>query len=325
MASPQDRDERGQIIVIFALALVALVAMVGLVLDGGSAFAQRRSEQNAVDLAALASANDLIVNQGSADWVGTARTVAKSNGYEHGVNGVSVDVTCKNCPGQAVDTTAPGVQVTVGITAPHQNAFAGVVGMPTWDVSATATSKTGWPDTATAPGPFIVSQKAFDERGKATSCTDKDHQCDLEHPVGDTPTEATEFAWTDFSYDKKCEDAGNVNDNNLQSYLDSSATFEVSLAFGCYIAQHNDGVMNNIVARLQALAPITFPIPVVNESGEYVGWAAFVLTSASPGGRNGIITGYFETGNYQFQQLDVHSPGFGTSTFGGVYTLKLIN
>ena len=187
MASPRDRDERGQIIVIFALALVALVAMVGLILDGGSAFAQRRSEQNTVDLAALAAANDLIVNQGSANWVATARSVAKKNGFEHGVNGVTVDVTCKNCPGQAVDTSASGVQVTVGITAPHQNAFAGVVGMPTWDVSATATSKTGWPDTAIAPGPFIVSKKNFDTAGKATSCTDKDHQCDLKHPVDDKP------------------------------------------------------------------------------------------------------------------------------------------
>lgn len=325
MASSQRRDERGQIIVIFALALVALVAMVGLVLDSGSAFAQRRSEQNAVDLAALAAANDLIANQGSANWVATARTVAKLNGYEHGVDGVTVDVTCKNCPGQAVDETASGVQVTVGITAKHHNAFAGVVGMPTWDVSATATSKTGWPDTATAPGPFVVSKKAFDDSGKATSCTGKTDQCNLEHPGEDTPKTATEFAWTDFGYDTKCLDTGNVNDQDLQSYLDSSATFEVTLAFGCYIAQHNNGVMNNIVARLQALAPITFPIPIVDENGNYVGWASFVLTSANPNGRNGTITGYYETANFQTQQLDVHSPGFGTSTFGGKIPLKLIN
>ena len=83
--------------------------------------------------------------------------------------------------------------------------------------------------------------------------------------------------------------------------------------------------MNNIVARLQSLAPITFPIAIVDESGNYVGWASFVLTSATPDGRNGILTGYFETSNYQNQQLDVHSPGFGTSTFGGTSTLKLIN
>jgi len=52
------RANDGQIIVIFALGLVAMIAMVGLVLDGGSTFAQRRGQQNAADLAALAGAND---------------------------------------------------------------------------------------------------------------------------------------------------------------------------------------------------------------------------------------------------------------------------
>ena len=52
----QEREARGQVIVIFALALVALVAAVGLVLDGGATFAQRRDQQSAADLAALAAA-----------------------------------------------------------------------------------------------------------------------------------------------------------------------------------------------------------------------------------------------------------------------------
>ena len=53
-----DRErERGQILVLFALSAIALIAMVGLVLDGGGAFAQRREEQNGADLAALAGAN----------------------------------------------------------------------------------------------------------------------------------------------------------------------------------------------------------------------------------------------------------------------------
>ena len=38
--------------------------------------------------------------------------------------------------------------VQVDITAVHRNNFAGVMGMSTWDVSATARSKTGWPNTA---------------------------------------------------------------------------------------------------------------------------------------------------------------------------------
>lgn len=48
------RSERGQVIVIVALALTAFVAMVGVVVDGGIALSNRRQVQNAADSAALA-------------------------------------------------------------------------------------------------------------------------------------------------------------------------------------------------------------------------------------------------------------------------------
>ena len=47
-------SERGQMLVIVALALTTLVAMAGLVIDGGMALANRRQVQNAADSAALA-------------------------------------------------------------------------------------------------------------------------------------------------------------------------------------------------------------------------------------------------------------------------------
>ncbi len=52
--SPNRKSERGQMIVIVAMALTALVAMAGLVIDGGMALANRRQVQNAADAAALA-------------------------------------------------------------------------------------------------------------------------------------------------------------------------------------------------------------------------------------------------------------------------------
>jgi Flp pilus assembly protein TadG len=319
------KEPRGQILVIFALALVAITAMVGLVLDGGSAFAQRRAEQNAADLAALAAANDLIVNQGNANWQATALEITRANGFENGVNGVTVAVSCKNCPGQALETAYNGVQVTVDVVGPHRNAFAGIVGMPTWDVGVTATSLTGWIDTGIGPGPFIVSIDEFDgNTGESKNCWDKDHECTLKHPVDDAPPQAGEFTWTDFSYDKKCEDTGNVDDQDLQAYLGNRAVFSLTLDGDCYIAQHNNGVMNNIVRDLQGMAPMSFPVPVVNKDGIFRGWASFRMTSATANGRGGDIKGYFET-NKQSSSLDVRSPGFGTATFGGSYRLKLIN
>ena len=320
------RGERGQIIPVFALTLVAIVAMVGLVLDGGSTFAQRRSEQNAADLAAFAAANDLIVNLGSATWDATARSVATKNGYTDGVDGTSVTVTCKNCPGQATDTSASGVQVSVTITAPHPNTFTRVVGISSWNVTTTATAETGWPDTATGPGPFLVSNQAFTKQGQAIDCTGVSDQCTLTHPVSDTPTTPQDFTFTNFGYNKLCNDPGNVNDSQLQAYLSGRASFSITLTVGCYIAQHNNGVMNNTVAALQAMAPMAFPIPVVDPNGNYVGWTTFMMTGANANGRNGTITGYYVNSEAYFnQQLAVSGSGFGTSTFGGSYILKLVN
>ena len=48
--------EGGQVIVMVAITMVGLVAVVGLVSDGGLVFAQRRDLQNVADAAALAGA-----------------------------------------------------------------------------------------------------------------------------------------------------------------------------------------------------------------------------------------------------------------------------
>jgi hypothetical protein len=50
------RHERGQVLVIVAVAMVAIVAMVGLVVDGGYAWGKQRDTQNAADAAAEAGA-----------------------------------------------------------------------------------------------------------------------------------------------------------------------------------------------------------------------------------------------------------------------------
>ena len=145
--------ERGQILVIFALALVAMLAMVGLVLDGGSAFAQRRDQQNAADLAALAGANDYLLNSNATDAYARARAVASQNGYADGADGVTVNVSL---------SVSNGARVQVDITAPHPNTFARVIpGQQSWQVSTTATAKTGIPDSVEGAGPFIFSIRAF--------------------------------------------------------------------------------------------------------------------------------------------------------------------
>lgn len=50
------RDPRGQILAIVAVGMIVLLAMVGLVIDGGNAWGQQRETQNAADSAAKAGA-----------------------------------------------------------------------------------------------------------------------------------------------------------------------------------------------------------------------------------------------------------------------------
>src|SRR4029079_12533370 len=51
--------QRGQVLVMFAGGLIALIAVVGLVIDGGNVFFNRRDDQNASDLASLAGTKRL--------------------------------------------------------------------------------------------------------------------------------------------------------------------------------------------------------------------------------------------------------------------------
>src|SRR5512143_3985007 len=59
----KDRKERGQAAALVALMAVALVAFVGLALDGAQVFERRRQMQNAADAGAMAGAYGLSVAQ----------------------------------------------------------------------------------------------------------------------------------------------------------------------------------------------------------------------------------------------------------------------
>ena len=54
------KQQRGQMVVILALAIVPLIGIVSLAVDAGRAFVDARALQNAVDGAALAGAQDIV-------------------------------------------------------------------------------------------------------------------------------------------------------------------------------------------------------------------------------------------------------------------------
>jgi Flp pilus assembly protein TadG len=300
-AAPQ--RERGQILVIFALALIVIIGMVGLVLDAGSVFAQRRAEQNAADLASIAGANAYMNSGGSvaartAAAQSAAIAAATRNGYTNGVNGASV-------PPPTVELLQTGARVRVDITAPHGNTFARVYGQDSWDVSVTAAAVSGTIDTATGAAPWTMHIDAFNPDG--TPKYDEDNPAEFNETNDDYPVSEMDIAWTDFN------GGNNVNTNEVRSIIDGSNVVTETLAFGEYLGQHNNGNHTALYSDVQQyLVGDILPVPITGPGpcdpngqvgGCFVGWAMFVVLSAS-GGSDKYIEGYF-TGNFTQTPLAV--------------------
>ena len=95
----------GQVLVLFALGLVALLGAAGIAFDAGRFLMERRSLQNAADAAALAAANSLIRGGSTADADAEARAVLAEN-LANGPNGIVAPLPPSSpvyTPGQAGD------------------------------------------------------------------------------------------------------------------------------------------------------------------------------------------------------------------------------
>jgi Flp pilus assembly protein TadG len=270
------RNERGQVLVVFALALIAIVAMTGLVLDGGSTFVQRRDQQNVADAAAMAAAYAYAMTSDTGTAATTARYTAAQNGYTDGVGGVSITVT--NAAGN------PGWFFTAYVSKPHANNFTGLLGMPSWGVTATATSIAGRPNAAIGPLPIIFNRAAFDING-AGNGREKAYD---EPPSGneDVPTGNGQFNWTEF-----CNGC-NADSNTVRDLIVNQAYNKDVVKQNDLISPLNAGSHTTLFDALSQWVGGDFAVPVVDDNGVMVGFATFHLTGAV-GGSTKQIRGYF--------------------------------
>jgi hypothetical protein len=119
--------ERGQMLILFVLALGVLMGMVAMTIDVGLILHERRTTQNAADAGALAAVQELPDSPGAA--VAAARKWASQNGYGTS-NGATVTV---NTPYQG----DPGaVEVIIEETTPFL--FARAVGLDSVGVRSRA-------------------------------------------------------------------------------------------------------------------------------------------------------------------------------------------
>ncbi len=311
-AQNHDRSERGQIVVLFAILLIAMVAMLGLILDSGSAFAQSRDEQNAADLSALAGANMYLLTGSDSAAISAARASAEENGYEHGANAtVAVDVNVGN-----------GVTVKVDITSPHTNNFGAIVGIPTWNVAVTATALSGFPDTAEGAAPMLFNIDAFDPvTGQPLpQFGNKNAPFAFEGKQGDAPDDAEGFTWTNYG-------TGNVNTDEVREMIEGNLVVTKTVEFGEYIGQHNQGSHTALFTEVQDhLVDQCLPVPVVNSDGNFHGWATFCVVYAE-GSSDKVVGGYFKS-PFVNQRLTVGAPSCGVDgcpVFLGSWVLTLID
>jgi hypothetical protein len=166
------RRERGQVLIIIAVALVGLLALAGLAIDGGNLFMERRRAQNAADAGALAGTRLISLAMMTCDPIDMSGLDAKIarvvNEYAEGngisdTNGVPGDEVNDNIVAYyvnssetrlgtvgAMGTVPMGTSgVEVELRDQHRTYFLLVVGIPTIPSSAQAMAMTGvvrqWP------------------------------------------------------------------------------------------------------------------------------------------------------------------------------------
>lgn len=146
------KSEKGQALVLIALAAVGLFGFAALSIDGGMVFSDRRHAQNAADTAALAAALARVRAASNPDAAaiaaGSAR--ASSNGYDTDTNSTvevhicdETGIVCEGMPASA----NPSDYVQVKIISIVNTTFARIVGRQTVTnvVTAVAKAKVGGP------------------------------------------------------------------------------------------------------------------------------------------------------------------------------------
>jgi Flp pilus assembly protein TadG len=205
--------EHGQIIVIMVGGIIAMFAMVGLIVDGGNAFANQRATQNGTDAGALAGATQLAQNLSPKGWtaVRTDANVAAAVGASVAANGLqgwtgyytNVNGEMLDSAGKTVNQTFQAARVGGGIIPVCQDTsacpgghasgvrvlgnktigtfVAKLFGLNTIGIAADATARAGYVTQTCAaeagcgvlPVTFPNTQVTCDDQGNAVQTTAK--------------------------------------------------------------------------------------------------------------------------------------------------------
>lgn len=209
------KRERGQTIVVFATALTVMILGLGLVIDGGTALAERRGSQNAADLAALAAAR-IVAEQISGDTVnGTDTNVVAAVDATIAANGgAAVAYGSPDGPryvdlsgavtgwvgGGSIPADTVGVKVTS--TRTWKPYFLGLIGFNSWSAGAEATARGGYAAGGPPGGVFPagVAEAFFDGKSPCSGpiSNDPSSPCYPSHLTPSAHNVPGGFGWMKF-------------------------------------------------------------------------------------------------------------------------------
>src|SRR2546423_8216718 len=306
------RNERGQALVLTAVAMVMVCGMAALVLDVGNWFRDKRRLQGTADAAALAGAQALPDDATSAK--NQALSYANQNGGD--VAGANIVVTSVY---QANDTIAVKAQRN------DPGIFSRVIGPTSADITASARPGVGPPAQALAVAPMVVycghsliqnCNNNHLPQFNVTTTMDYDPMgapgafgmLNLDGENGAIGS-STEAEWISKGFDKYL---------GLGKYKsDPGAKFS---------SQTVQGALDDRIGTV-LLFPVFKTLDGTGQNAQYdiIGWIGFYLQSYDVHGNNATLHGYFTT--YIARGiLSQHSPGSGgvPSSFFGVKTIQLI-
>jgi hypothetical protein len=133
---PNRRGERGQILLLILVALIAILGCVAISADIGELQFKRNQMQTAADSAAMAGAEEL--NYG--DVIAAGKADAATNGFTNGQNGVTVTI---NNPPQSGPNENNDGYVEAIVAQPQATFFLRALGFSSINVAARAVSALG--------------------------------------------------------------------------------------------------------------------------------------------------------------------------------------
>jgi Flp pilus assembly protein TadG len=270
--------QEGQVTVLTAVFIIALVGMAGFVLDVGSWFRSQRVSQATVDAAALAGAESLPDDPAKA--IADATSLAAKNG---GTDGLTITIGTK---------WRQSDMITVKQTSTGDGFFSKVLGVSSVTIRTTSSAVSEAPTQVLYAAPIAVNIKHPDLSGPGCPCFHDPTTL----PLGKTGAPGS-FALINLD---QTDTTGTIGASELAAWIQNG--YGGYLDIGGYYSDPGAKWNNNIIQdalQLRWGSELLFPVyDALVDSGsnaEYhiIGWTAFFVTSATASGTDGSVSGYF--------------------------------